>query len=82
MNNNTYFIITLTDPDVYQNVDLVNDIDDVATTNLQDALILVGNLIEQLHNLEDYKGKRIYVKEYTTSDDNNTNLFFDSYLIY
>ncbi len=79
MNHNTYFIITLTEPSMYQTV--TNDIDDVETSNLNEALILVGRLIERLHKLEDYNGKRIYVKEYTTSDVKNYNLFFDSYLI-
>jgi hypothetical protein len=79
MNHNTYFIITLTEPSMYQTV--TNDIDDVETSNLNEALILVGRLIERLHKLEDYNGKRIYVKEYATSDVKNYNLFFDSYLI-
>ena len=79
MNHNTYFIITLTEPSMYQTV--TNDIDDVETSNLNEALILVGRLIERLHKLEDYNGKRIYVKEYTTSDVKDYNLFFDSYLI-
>jgi hypothetical protein len=64
---------------MYQTV--TNDIDDVETSNLNEALILVGRLIERLHKLEDYNGKRIYVKEYTTSDVKDYNLFFDSYLI-
>ena len=73
MNHNTYFIITLTEPSMYQTV--TNDIDDVETSNLNEALILVGRLIERLHKLEDYNGKRIYVKEYATSDVKNYNLF-------
>jgi hypothetical protein len=73
--NKTAYLITIGEP----------DIDGIMADEFEETLILVGRLIEQLNDDDNYKGKYIYVVEYLLSNEGSyikqDNLFSNRYLI-
>ena len=71
--NKTAYLITIGEP----------DIDGIMADEFEETLILVGRLIEQLNDDDNYKGKYIYVVEYLLSNSyiKQDNLFSNRYLI-
>jgi hypothetical protein len=57
------------------------DIDGIIFNNLDDALIMVGRLIELLSIFDSYKDKFIYIIKYVLIDGQRHNITYNRYSI-